>query len=80
MAYSSDEERVLSEIDYVESFARRLESLEQEKVYCYENEYEKLIKDGSAYLTGLDGETELFHYDSSKLYCIYEDDGPVSEN
>ena len=80
VAYSSDEKRAESNINYVDSFANRLEALEQEKVYCYEREYEELVKNGSAYLTGLDGKQVSHVFDASKLYCIYEDDGPVSEN
>lgn len=80
VAYSSDEERAIIDIDYNESIITRLEALEHEKVYCYEDEYENLVKDGFAYLTGVDGNRGYYQYDSSKLYCIYEDEGPVSEN
>lgn len=78
--YSNDENRDLSieGPDFIESIKNRISKLEQEKVYCYEDEYEKLVAEGGGFVTKLDGTREEILYDPNKTYCIYEEDGPVT--
>lgn len=77
--YSSDEsyDLGLMEPDYIDSIQKRLENLENEKVFCYEEEYNTLVTDGTGWVTNLDGTRQEVVFDNSKMYCIYEDDGPV---
>ena len=80
--YSNDEKRFTEEpeFSFAESILQRLENLENEKVFCYESEYDELIANGSGWITNIDGTRSEVVYDANKLYCIYEDDGPAEEN
>lgn len=80
VVYSSNEKAALEDPDFVEGINRRIEALETEKVYCYEQEYDELITKGSAILTNIDGSRLEQEYDPTKLYCIYEDEGPEVED
>ncbi len=80
VVYSNDQNNVTNyEPDFIEGLSTRISRLENEKVYCYEEEYDNLILNGTAWLTGLDGIPVEHTYDSNKMYCIYEDDGPKPE-
>ena len=58
---------------------KRVENLENEKVYCYQDEYDELVLNGSAWVTHIDGSKREVTFDEKSLYYIYEDDGPVTE-
>ena len=75
--YSNDEKKNpnSSNLDVIDSINKRLQVLEEEKVYCYEEEYDKLLLNGIAWVTDIDGTRHEVEYDRTKLYCIYEDDG-----
>lgn len=79
--YSNDENEIAGSIvpDVIESLNQRIRALEDEKVFCHEDEYNELIEKGVAWVTNVDGTRSEAVYDSNKLYCIYEDDGPVSD-
>lgn len=79
--YSNDENRSETNADpnIIESLANRVSRLETEKVYCYEDEYNTLIETGKAWVTDIDGTRKEVVFDDSKLYCIYEDEGPVMD-
>ena len=62
--------------DVVGSLNTRIEKLEAEKVYCYEDEYDELIVKGSAWVTDIDGTRYEVQYNANHLYCIYEEEGP----
>jgi hypothetical protein len=51
--------------------------LENEKVFCFEEEYDILVERGSGWITNLDGTRSEVVFDVNKLYCIYEDEGPT---
>ena len=77
--YSNDETRqVLEQPDIVESIMTRLATLENERVFCYEEEYEALVTNGSGWITNVDGTRTEVTYDPNKIYCIYEEEGPVT--
>ena len=80
--YSNDENRSVaeSETNFIESIIKRIGNLESEKVFCYEAEYEELAANGSGWVTNIDGTRTEVEYDPSKLYCIYEEDGPVGDD
>ena len=40
-------------------------------------EYDILVENGYGWVTNLDGTRSEVVFDENKLYCIYEDDGPV---
>lgn len=76
--YSNDENRQTSITpDVIESLKIRIQNLEDEKVYCYQEEYDNLVINGKGWVTNLDGKLSEVQYDANKLYCIYEDDGPI---
>lgn len=79
--YSNDENNSLSSAnpDFVESLSARVSVLENEKVYCYEEEYDNLIENGTGWITDLDGTRREVSFDEKVMYCIYEDDGPAGE-
>ena len=58
--------------DALESLSARVDALENEKIYCLEDEYEELIEKGVALITKLDGSRVEIEFDENKLYCIYE--------
>ena len=77
--YSNDVNNSLSnEPELIDSLINRIQKLETEKVYCYENEYEELISKGNGWVTNLDGTRTEVVFDVDKIYCIYEEEGPVS--
>lgn len=77
--YSNDEKKIGSTYtpDVIDSLQTRLNALENEKVYCYEEEYENLVKNGKGWITNIDGEKIEVTFDENKLYFIYEDEGEV---
>ena len=77
--YSSDESHDMGTTDpvYIDSLQKRIEKLENEKVYCYEEEYNTLVANGSGWVTNIDGTKVEVVFDENTLYCIYEDDGPI---
>lgn len=77
--YSNDENDSISSVqpDFIESLSNRLSKLENEKVYCYEDEYDELVVNGYGWVTNIDGSRSEVQFDENVLYCIYEDDGPV---
>lgn len=79
VVYSNDESRASSNVEpeFVESLVKRIEALETENVYCYEEEYDVLVTEGKAWITNLDGSRREVEFDNSKTYCIYEEDGPA---
>ena len=64
--------------ELIESLATRIENLENEKVYCYESEYEELLLNKTAWVTNLDGSRSEVVFDENKTYCIYEEEGPAT--
>lgn len=75
--YSNDEKSHSSITpDVIESLKVRLEKLESEKVFCYEEEYETLLKNKHGWVTNIDGTRSEVVFDANKMYCIYEDEGP----
>jgi hypothetical protein len=78
--YSNDEKQDLNiaEPDFTEILINRIKNLEEEKVYCYEEEYEKLVTETKGWVTGLDGTRKEVSYDENKTYCIYEEEGPLT--
>lgn len=79
VVYSNDETRTQSSItpDVIESLQKRISKLEEEKVYCYEDEYDVLVAEGKGWITKLDGTRVEVLFDKNKLYCIYEDEDIV---
>lgn len=77
--YSNDEKKDLNGMspDFIDSLKSRIEALENEKVFCFEEEYDILVENGYGWVTNLDGTRSEVVFDENKLYCIYEDDGPV---
>lgn len=77
----SDDEKLQSTIepDFVQLLTKRVENLENEKVYCYQDEYDELVLNGSGWVTHIDGSKREVIFDEKSLYYIYEDDGPVTE-
>jgi hypothetical protein len=58
--------------DALVALSTRVDKLEEEKVYCLEDEYESLVKNGVGLVTNVNGETYEIQFDENKLYCIYE--------
>lgn len=77
--YSNDENKnpLLQNPDILSSLVKRIEKIEGEKVYCYEEEYDNLIANGEGYITDIDGTTKPHIFDINKTYYIYEDNGPI---
>ena len=48
-------------------------------MYCLEDEYDNLVLNGKGWITNIDGTRSEVIFDEEKLYCIYEEDGPVAE-
>lgn len=77
--YSNDvNDLLLDKPDLIDSLSNRIERIESEKIYCYENEYEFLVTNGSGWITNLDGTRTEVMFDADKIYCIYEEEGPVA--
>lgn len=74
--YSNDENKshVSATPDTIDSLKTRIQKLEDEKVFCLENEYEILVSNGQGWVTNVDGTRTEVVFDESKIYCIYEDD------
>lgn len=82
VVYSNDENKSHASAtpDAIESLKTRIQKLEDEKVYCLEDEYDNLVLNGSGWVTNIDGTRSEVVFDEEKLYCIYEkNDGPVAE-
>lgn len=77
--YSNDEKRDLAGMtpDFIDSLKNRIEALETEKVFCFEEEYDVLVANGKGWVTNLDGSRSEVMFDESKMYFIYEDEGPT---
>ena len=77
--YSNDEKKDLAGMtpDFIDSLKNRIEALETEKVFCFEEEYDILVANGIGWVTNLDGSRSEVVYDESKMYFIYEDEGPT---
>lgn len=78
VVYSNDEKHSISSAtpDFIETITKRISALEEEKVFCYENEYDELVRNGSGWITNIDGTRSEVVYSDKSLYCIYEEDGP----
>lgn len=83
VVYSNDQNRVvLEDLNFAELLNRRIEILENEKVYCTENEYDELIANPTMDITihniknGIIVE-EIHRFDPTKLYYVYEEEEPV---
>lgn len=75
--YSNDvNNSLLNKPDLIDSLSNRINKLETEKIYCYENEYEELVINGQGWVTNIDGTRSEVQFDESKIYCIYEEEGP----
>ena len=75
--YSNDEQKGLdAKPEFIESLSKRIEALENEKVFCFEEEYDALVANGSGWVTNVDGTRSEVVFDANKLYYIYEDNGP----
>ena len=76
VVYSNDETKTQSSVtpDVIESLRQRISKLEEEKVYCYESEYDVLVAEGKGWVTNIDGTRTEVLFDKNKLYCIYEED------
>jgi hypothetical protein len=82
VVYSNDENKSHASAtpDAIDSLKTRIQKLEDEKVYCLEDEYDNLVLNGSGWVTNIDGTRSEVVFDEEKLYCIYEkNDGPVAE-
>ena len=79
--YSNDEKKSHASAtpDVIDSLKTRIQKLEDEKVFCYEEEYDALMLNGNGWVTNIDGSRTQVVFDENKLYCIYEDDGPNVE-
>lgn len=77
--YSNDEKKDLAGMtpDFIDSLKNRIEALETEKVFCFEEEYDVLVANGKGWVTNLDGSRSEVMFDESKMYFIYEDEGPT---
>lgn len=77
--YSNDENHLTETAspEFVTLLSNRITALETEKVYCYEEEYDELVEKGHAWVTNIDGTRSEITFDATKMYCIYEEDGPV---
>jgi hypothetical protein len=77
--YSNDENKSHASAtpDIIDSLTQRLTKLENEKVFCYEEEYDILVANKRGWVTNLDGTRSEVVFDANKLYCIYEEEGPA---
>ena len=77
--YSNDvNNSLLNEPELIVSLEKRIQKLETEKVYCYENEYEELVSKGKGWVTNIDGSRIEVTFDEDKVYCVYEEEGPAT--
>lgn len=60
--------------DVFESLSNRINKLEEEKVYCLEEEYNELIEKGTAWITDIDGTRKEVVFNSEHLYFIYKEE------
>ena len=79
VVYYNDEKKDLAGMtpDFIDSLKNRIEALETEKVFCFEEEYDVLVANGKGWVTNLDGSRSEVMFDESKMYFIYEDEGPT---
>lgn len=79
--YSNDEKKDLAGMtpDFIDSLKNRIEALETEKVFCFEEEYDILVANGRGWVTNLDGSRSEVVFDKDKMYLIYEDEGPTEQ-
>jgi hypothetical protein len=76
--YSNDENRTIENTDtiYINDIMLRLNTLEDDKVYCTQEQYDILVEDGYGWVTDVFGKSEEHVFDLSKTYYIYETDEP----
>lgn len=76
--YSNDVNRthVSATPDIVDILEHRLRNLENEKIFCYEEEYDNLVTNGEGWITDINGERKYITFDENVLYHIYEEEGP----
>jgi hypothetical protein len=74
--YSNDENKTHHSAipNVIDSLTKRIQTLEDEKVYCYEDEYDILVTNKQGWVTNLDGTRSEVVFDVNKMYCIYEED------
>lgn len=79
--YSNDEKKITPTPtpDVIDLLQTRINALENEKVYCHEEEYENLVKNGKGWITKINGEREEVTFDENKLYFIYENEDEVED-
>ena len=79
--YSNEENKALAEAEpvMINSILARIAALENNEQFCYPEEYESLVANGSGWVTNLDGTRTEVTYDPTVTYNLYEDDGPVEE-
>lgn len=81
--YSNDEKKIsnIPTPDVIDNIKTRLREIEDEKVFCLEDEYDNLVKNGSGWITDISGKRIEVTFDENKMYYIYENDEmPQSEN
>lgn len=81
--YSNDEKKIsnIPTPDVIDNIKTRLRDIEDEKVFCLEDEYDNLVKNGIGWITDISGERIEVTFDENKMYYIYENDEmPQSEN
>ena len=76
--YSNDENKAHPSAtpEFVQLLSQRISALENEKVFCFEEEYEILVANKRGWVTNIDGTRSEVIFDANKLYCIYEEEGP----
>lgn len=76
--YSNDEnkEHPSATPEFISLLSNRIAALENEKVYCYEEEYDNLVQNGKGWITNMDGTRSEVVFNENHIYNIYEDDGP----
>lgn len=72
--YSNDEKKISNSPapEVVDVIKTRLRTLEDEKVFCLEDEYENLATNGHGWITDITGERYEVDFDENKMYFIYE--------
>lgn len=79
--YSNDENKTHPSAtpEFIQLLSQRISALENEKVFCFEEEYEILVANKRGWVTNIDGTRSEVIFDANKLYCIYEEEGPIPE-
>lgn len=80
--YSTDENKALEEADpvMINSIMTRLTALENKEQFCYPEEYDALVANGTGWVTNVDGTRMEVTYDPNVTYNLYEDEGPATED